>query len=226
MEWDIFSDVDGYIETLFAAEDAVLVNARARIREAGLPDISITASQGKLLHVLCMACRASRVLEIGALGGYSTIWLGRALPPNGELTTIEIQEMAADVARQNTAAAGLGAKAHVTVGDAVDVMSRMVSAGTQPFDLIFIDADKAFYADYLELSLQLSHDGTLIVADNVVRGGAILDAHSPDARVRGVQRFNETLSRRSDVVSAVFQVVGAKGHDGMAVAVVRRGERV
>ncbi len=220
MEESVFGGVDRYIEELFAPEDEALVSARRRMSEAGIPDISVTASQGKMLQVLAFLSRATRILEIGTLGGYSAIWLARALPPQGRLITIEREEKHAEVAKRSIAQAGIQSKVEVRIGDAVDVMRTMVSAHEEPFDLIFIDAEKTAYVEYLELSLRLARRGTLIVADNVVRSGEVLNPGTADQRVKGIQRFNAALAARTDLASIMFQTVGPKGHDGMALAVV------
>ena len=220
MQDGIFSGVDEYIGKLFAPEDDSLVRARQRISAAGMQDISVTASQGKLLHVLAVLGHATRILEIGTLGGYSAIWLARALPPDGRLITIELEEEHAAVAKRNIAQAGLESKVEIRIGDAVDVMKVMVSAHEEPFDMIFIDADKTAYVAYLELSLRLARSGALIVADNVIRSGEVLNPGTEDPRVKGIQRFNSALAGRSDLASIMLQTVGPKGHDGMALAVV------
>ncbi len=213
---DIYQQVDAYISSLVAPEDDALSAARTTSLEAGLPDIAISAAEGKFLHVLARAIRAERILEIGTLGGYSTIWLARALPPHGRLITIEVHEHPADVARSNIARANLADRIEVHVGAALDVLPTLAG----PFDFIFIDADKESYVEYLEWAVRLARPGTLIVADNVVRKGEVVNADATDARVLGAQRFNAALARNAAVSGAIIQTVGAKGHDGMAVAVV------
>jgi predicted O-methyltransferase YrrM len=216
MSQEIYQQVDSYISSLVAEEDAALAAARVAALDGGLPDIAISAAEGKFLHVLARAVNAERVLEIGTLGGYSTIWLARALPARGELITIELDEHHADVARSNIARAGLADRVEVRVGAALDVLPTLRG----PFDFIFIDADKETYVEYFEWSVKLARPGTLIVADNVVRKGEVVDADASDARVQGAQRFNAALAQNPLVSGAIIQTVGAKGHDGMALALV------
>jgi len=179
MEMDIFSAVDGYIGGLFAKEDEALTAALRDMREAGLPEISVSPVLGKFLHMLAKLAGARRILEIGTLGGYSTIWLARALPEDGQLITLEIDPLHAKLARRNLARAMLLGTAEVREGPAAGLLRQLIAAGEPPFDMIFIDADKESYAEYFELSLKLSRPGTLISADNVIRAGRVLD---PDAR--------------------------------------------
>lgn len=213
-------DVDRYINGLFVADDPALDEALEASANAGLPAIQVSPSQGKLLHVLARSCGARRILEIGTLGGYSTIWLARALPPGGLLVTLESEVRHAEVARANIARADIDATVEVRVGRALDTLPQLVTEGAGPFDLVFLDADKENYPDYLEWSLQLTAPGSLIVADNVVRGGKVVDRNSDDSAVRGVRRFNEWLSSDPRVAATVVQTVGSKGHDGLAFAVV------
>lgn len=213
---DIYQQVDDYISGLVAPEDEALSAARTASLEAGLPDIAISAAEGKFLHVLARAIRAERILEIGTLGGYSTIWLARALPPHGQLITIEVDEQHAGVAQRNIAHANLADRIEVRVGAALDVLPTL----SGPFDFIFIDADKESYVDYFGWAVRLARPGTLIVADNVVRKGEVVAAEATDPRVMGAQRFNAALGQNRAVSAAIIQTVGAKGHDGMALAVV------
>lgn len=216
MTTDIYQQVDDYISGLVAPEDEALSAARAASLEAGLPDIAISAAEGKFLHVLARAIRAERILEIGTLGGYSTIWLARALPPHGHLITIEVDPHHAGVAQSNIARANLADRIEVRVGGALDVLPTLAG----PFDFVFIDADKETYVEYFEWAVRLARPGTLIVADNVVRKGEVVAADSADPRVIGARRFNAALGQNRAVSAAIIQTVGAKGHDGMAVAVV------
>lgn len=220
---EIFTAVDGYISGLFAREDEALTAALDEMREAGLPEISVSPVLGKFLFTLAKLVRARRILEIGTLGGYSTIWLGRALPEDGCLLTLEIDPEHAKIARRNLARAMLLGTAEVREGPAADTLSGLIAAGEEPFDLIFIDADKESYPRYFELSLKLSRPGTLIVADNVVRRGAVADpkAGDKDAAVAGIQRFLQALSNNPRVEASVMQTIGAKGHDGIALALVQ-----
>lgn len=217
----IFADVDRWIGRLFAAEDEALAQVERSLDEARMPHISVSATEGKLLHVLARLCGARRILEIGTLGGYSTIWMARALPPDGHLISIEVDPAHAEVARANVARAGVRDRVSVRVGRALDVLPELESDGLAPFDMVFIDADKPPYADYLRWALRLSRPGTLIVADNVIRSGEVLDAGNSDASVAGVRRFDEALAAEPRVSAILLQTVGARGHDGMALAVVR-----
>jgi caffeoyl-CoA O-methyltransferase len=224
MHHDRFAQVDSYIEALFVPEDAVLQQALQRAADAGLPAIQVSATQGKLLHILALLCGARAILEIGTLAGYSTIWLARALPPDGSLISLEIEQHHAEVAVTNIAAAALSDYVVVRVGVAIDHLHAMRENGEGPFDMIFIDADKTGYVDYLYAALDLSRPGTLIVADNIVREGAVVDASSEDEAVGAVQRFNRELAdlqRNGRVTTTILQTVGSKGHDGMALIVVR-----
>jgi len=212
--------VDRYITDLFVPPDEALDAALAASDAEGLPSIHVSPNQGKLLHLLARATAARKILEIGTLGGYSTIWLARALPPGGRLITLEAVAKHAEVARRNIARAGLTDVVDVRVGPAIETLPRLVAENVGPFDLIFIDADKPGYGDYLAWTLRLSRRGTLILADNVVRKGAVVDAGSTDPNVRGVRRFNELLAAERRVVATAIQTVGMKGYDGLAVAVV------
>jgi predicted O-methyltransferase YrrM len=216
MDNDIYQQVDAYIAGLIAPEDDALAAARTASRDAGLPDIAISAAEGKFLHVLARTVKAQRILEIGTLGGYSTIWLARALAPGGELITIEVDAHHAEVARTNIARANLADTVEVRVGPALDVLPTLHG----PFDFIFIDADKETYVEYFEWAVRLARPGALIVADNVVRKGEVVNADAADQRVAGAQRFNAALAQNPSVSGAIIQTVGAKGHDGMAIAVV------
>jgi predicted O-methyltransferase YrrM len=200
--------------------DASLEQALAACEAAGLPAISVTPNQGKLLMLLAIVQRTRSILEIGTLGGYSTIWLAKALPPDGRLVTLEIDPSYAELARANVARAGFDEIVDVRVGPALATLARLAAEGSGPFDLIFIDADKPSYPDYFHWSLKLSRPGTLIVADNVVRNGAVIDPASADESVQGVRRFNELLAGEPRVSATAIQTVGSKGYDGFALAVV------
>lgn len=219
-ERGIWEGVDDYFAQAFGISDPVLERALARSREAGLPGIQVSPGQGRLLWLLARAIGARTVLEIGTLGGYSAIWLGRALPPVGRLLTLEANPRHAEVARASLADAGLSAIAEVRLGDAADSLRTLGAQGATPFDLIFIDANKDGYDTYLELSLRLAHPGTLVLADNVVRGGKILDPASPDPDVQGVRRFTDLLGGLPNVAATTVQTVGQKGYDGLVVALV------
>jgi predicted O-methyltransferase YrrM len=217
---DQWSAVDSYIADLFLAPDPALEAALTSSAAAGLPAISVSPTQGKLLHVLARVQGARRILEIGTLGGYSTIWLARALPAGGRLISLEVDPKHEEVARANIARAGLANAVEIRLGPALDTLPKLVSEGCGPFNLIFIDADKPGYADYLKWSLKLARKGTLIIADNVVRKGAVADAASKDENVQGIRKFNEALAAEKRVTTTVIQTVGSKGYDGLALILV------
>ncbi|MFT4080100.1 O-methyltransferase [Rhodomicrobium sp.] len=219
---DIFSAVDSYIEGLFAKEDEALSAAVADMKTAQMPEISVSPVLGRLLFVLAKAVRARRILEIGTLGGYSAIWLGRALPEDGRMLSLEIDPRHAAIARGNLARAGLQDKVEVREGVALDILPSLIASGEPPFDFIFIDADKEPYLDYFELSLQLSKAGTMIVADNVIRHGAVIDPTRAEVpAVAGVKRLSDALATHPAVDATIIQTVGVKSHDGLVLAVVR-----
>jgi predicted O-methyltransferase YrrM len=217
---DRWNAVDDYIVDTFDLDDDVLRAAVEASVAAGMPQIQVSAALGRFLNLQARAIGAHRILEVGTLAGYSSIWLARALPADGRLVTLELSPKHADVARGNLARAGLDAVAEVRVGPATDSLAALVAEKAEPFDMVFIDADKEGYPDYLEWSLRLSRPGTLIVADNVVRGGAIIEPDHADSRVRGIRGFNEMLARDHRVNATIMQTVGAKGYDGIAFAVV------
>ena len=220
MPQERWSAVDSYIGENLVPADPVLEAALRASADAGLPPISVSPSQGKLLHLLARAQGARTILEIGTLGGYSAIWLARALPPEGRLITLEAEPRHAEVARANLARAGLGDVAEVRVGPAQDTLPKLQAAGDGPFDLIFIDADKPGYPDYLPWSVRLSRPGSMIIADNVVRDGAVADSASTDVNVQGVRRFIEMLAAEPRVSATAIQTVGSKGYDGFTLALV------
>lgn len=211
---------DRYITDLLVPGDAALDAAVAAIEEAGLPPISVSAPQGKLLHVLALAIGARQVLEVGTLGGYSTIWLARALPPGGRLVTLELDPHHAEVATANIARSGLSDVVEVRLGPALETLPLLADEGYGPFDLVFIDADKPSNADYFEWALRLGRVGTTVVVDNVVRNGRVADPSCSDPDVLGVRRFNELVAADPRVVATEIQTVGAKGYDGFALAQV------
>jgi predicted O-methyltransferase YrrM len=217
---DQWTAVDSYIADLFLAPDPALEAALASSAAAGLPTINVSPTQGKLLHVLARVQGARRILEIGTLGGYSTIWLARALPADGRLISLEIDPRHAEVAQTNLDRAGLSSAVEIRLGSALDTLPKLVTEGRGPFDLIFIDADKPGYADYLKWSLKLARKGTLIIADNVVRKGAVADPESTDENVQGIRKFNEALAAEKRVTTTVIQTVGSKGYDGLALILV------
>ncbi|MBI5597324.1 MAG: O-methyltransferase [Elusimicrobia bacterium] len=207
---------DAYLEGLFTSPDRVLDAALAAAKAAGLPEIQVSASQGKLLYLLARLMGARSILEIGTLGGYSAIWLARALPAGGRLVTLEADTKHAAVATANLAAAGFSGAAEVRTGRALDTLPSLEG----PFDLVFIDADKDGYPGYLGWALKLTRKGSLIVADNVVRGGAVADAASPDPRVQGIRRYHALVAAEPRLSATVLQTVGVKGHDGLSFALV------
>lgn len=217
---DQWSAVDSYITDLFLTPDPALEAALACSAAAGLPAISVSPTQGKLLHLLARMQKARRILELGTLGGYSTIWLARALPPDGRLISLEVNPKHAEVAHANLARAGLTGVVEIRLGPALETLPQLVAEGHGPFDLIFIDADKPAYADYLKWSLKLARQGTLIIADNVVRKGAVADPESKDENVQGIRKFNEVLAAEKRVTTTVIQTVGSKGYDGLALVLV------
>jgi predicted O-methyltransferase YrrM len=223
MAQDQWTAVDRYLTDLFVQPDPALEAALQASAAAGLPSINVSPNQGKLLQLLARAQGARAVLEIGTLGGYSTIWLARALPAGGRLITLEADPRHAEVARANLARAGLAGVVELRLGPALETLPRLAAEGSGPFDLIFIDADKPGYPDYLAWALKLSRRGSLILADNVVRGGAVVDPASADPRVQGVRRFNELLAAEPRVSATAIQTVGSKGYDGFAVALVTAG---
>ncbi len=216
-----WTEVDEYFEDLFLSPDAVLDAALESSHAAGLPAISVTPGQGKFLALLAQARGARTILEIGTLGGYSTIWLARALPTGGRLVTLEYEPKHAEVARRNLARAGLERVVDLRLGRALDTLPRLAEEAQGPFDFVFIDADKEAYTEYFEWALRLSRRGTLIVADNVVRDGDVVDVESGDSRVQGIRRFNERVAREPRVSATAIQTVGGKGYDGFVIALVR-----
>lgn len=215
-----WTEVDRYLENLFASPDPVLEAALHDAAQAGLPAIQITPIQGKLLGLLARAVRAQRILEIGTLGGYSTIWLARSLPEGGRLITLEVNPAHAEVARKNLDRAGLQDLVEVRLGSAVESMEKLMQAGERPFDFVFIDADKPGYPTYLRLALKMCRAGSLIVADNVIRKGAIVDSDSEDESVQAVQVFLAQLAAETDLMTTAIQMVGSKGYDGFTIALV------
>ena len=214
-------DVDAYLAAQFVGDDPDLEQALERSEAAGLPPIAVSAVQGKFLYLLADVRGARRILEIGTLGGYSAIWLARALPADGLLLSLEIDPEHADVARANLAAAGLDAVTTVEVAPALESLDRLIAEGAAPFDLIFIDADKENNPNYLERALKLSQPGTVVVVDNVVRDGAVADLSNVDPMVVGARRALEILATNPRFEATALQTVGDKGHDGFAVAIVR-----
>jgi predicted O-methyltransferase YrrM len=216
----VWSDVDDFFTQHLHLGDEALDAAMETSRVEGLPPISVTPPQGKLLHLLARACGARRILEIGTLGGYSTIWLARALPSGGTLITLEIDEHHAEVARKNLARAGVTDRVDVRLGRAADTLARMRDDGTPPFDFVFVDADKASSDVYFKAVLDLSHEGTVVIVDNVVRDGKVADAASEDADIQGIRRMTEWLETQPQISATAIQTVGGKSYDGFLMAMV------
>jgi predicted O-methyltransferase YrrM len=216
--------VDRYVTDLFLPPDSSLEEALERSRAADLPSIQVSPTQGKMLHILARVQGARRILELGTLGGYSTIWLARALPPDGRLITLEASPKHAEVARTNFAHAGVSELVELRLGPALDALKLMASVGVAPFDFIFIDADKPGYAEYLTWTLKLSRPGTFILADNVIRKGNVIDEHSDDANVQGIRRFHEALAAEPRLMATTIQTVGSKGYDGFTMAMVTESD--
>ncbi|QSQ21585.1 O-methyltransferase [Pyxidicoccus parkwayensis] len=212
--------VDRYITDQLVPHDAALEEALRASDAAGLPPIHVAPNQGKFLHLLARIHGARSVLEVGTLGGYSTIWLARALPPDGRLVTLEMDPRHAEVARANIARAGLSGVVDLRVGKALDTLPVLAAEGKGPFDLVFIDADKRSNPDYFQWALKLTRKGSLIIVDNVVRNGAVLDATSMDPHIQGVRKLYEMLAAEPRVSTTAVQTVGSKGYDGFAVALV------
>jgi predicted O-methyltransferase YrrM len=217
MNEDRWSEVDAYFERELLPPDAALTAALAASAKAGLPNIQVSPSQGKLLQLLALSIGAQRILEVGTLGGYSTIWMARALPAGGKLVTLELSALHARVAQENFRRAGLAERIEVREGAALDSLARLRAERVEPFDLVFIDADKPNIPAYVEASLALSRVGTLIVVDNVVREGKVVDA-SGDSSVQGVRQMIAILARDTRVTATVIQTVGGKGYDGFLLA--------
>jgi predicted O-methyltransferase YrrM len=216
----LWTAVDHYIDGLLVPADAALDEAIKASNAAGLPPINVTRSQGKLLYLLARIQGARKILEIGTLGGYSTIWLARALPEGGRLITIEASPKHADVARANILRAGLSGVVDLRLGPGLEVLPKIAAEGKGAFDLTFIDADKQSIPEYFDFALKLSKPGSVIIVDNVVRDGRVIDASSSDPDIQGIRRFNAILAAEPRVSATAIQTVGAKGHDGFAIVLV------
>jgi len=219
MTQETWTAVDNYINGLFVPADDALDAALKASSEAGLPNIQVAPNQGKLISILAQSIGAKSILEIGTLGGYSTIWLARALPADGKLISLEIDPKHAEVARANVARAGLASKVDIRLGKGIDSLPKIAAEG-HVFDFVFIDADKPSNADYFEWALKLTHKGSLIITDNVVRGGGVADPNSSDDNVKGVHRFNKRIAPETRVITTEVQTVGGKGYDGFAISLV------
>lgn len=212
--------VDDYLTDLLVPPDPVLDAVLQSTIEADLPQINVSPLQGKFLHILAQIHGAKRILELGTLAGYSTIWLARALPSEGKLITLEAIPKHAEVARNNLDRAGLSNQVEIRVGSAIETLPQLAAEGQAPFDFVFIDADKANNPEYFTWALKLTRCGSVIVVDNVIRNGAVIDAESSDENIQGVRRFNALLAAESRVKATTIQTVGSKGYDGFTIALV------
>jgi len=217
---ELWAVVDSYIDGLLIPSDPGLDAALEHSAAAGLPEIAVTPSQGKLLYLLARMQGARRILEIGTLGGYSTIWLARVLPGGGQLVTLEADQKHFEVARENIAGAGLASVVELRLGAALQTLPLLAAEGEGAFDFVFIDADKQNTAEYFDWALRLSRPGAAIVVDNVIRDGAVANAATTDERVKGIRRFNEAVAREKRVSATTIQTVGSKGYDGFTLALV------
>jgi predicted O-methyltransferase YrrM len=214
-----WADVDDYFtEQLLPADDVLRAVLETNAAE-GLPPIAVTPPQGKLLHLLARACGAKRILEIGTLGAYSTVWMARALPPSGRLITLEIDPHHADVARRNLERAKVSDRVEVRLGRAAELLDAMQGV-VEPFDFVFVDADKASSDVYFKAALTLSHPGTVIIVDNVVRSGKVADASSEDEDIQGIRRMTEWLATQKNISATAIQTVGGKSYDGFLMAII------
>ncbi|MWV43857.1 methyltransferase [Paenibacillus sp. HJL G12] len=215
--WEI---VDEYITDLLCPNDHVLDNVLTANRKADLPEIDVTANQGKLLQLLVQMKGAKRILEIGTLGAYSTIWMARGLPADGKVVTLELEPLHAEVAKVNITNAGLEHQIEVRTGNALELLAKMEKEGMEPFDLIFIDADKPNNPEYLNWALRFSRPGTVIIGDNVIREGEITNKHSTDPRIQGVRKFYDMIAGNPRISATAIQTVGSKGYDGFMIGIV------
>jgi predicted O-methyltransferase YrrM len=218
---DLYIALDRYIDGLFAPEDAALTAALAEARAEGLPQIQVSAGQGKLLYLLARLVGARRILEVGTLGGYSAIWLARALPADGFMVTLELEPAHARVAAKSLHRAGLLEKVELIVGPALESLPTLADRGVDPFDVVFVDADKVNYANYFTSIMRMVRPGSLILADNVIRAGAVLDPKDDDPSAGAARDFNAMIAADARLEAIVLQQVGIKGHDGLAIARVK-----
>ncbi len=219
-EISLGQQIDDYIEQLFNPADPILVETLKELERAGLPPINVSANEGKLLYLLASMSGAKKILEVGTLAGYSAIWLGRALPADGKLVTLEIDPKHAEVSRRNFERAGLAAKIEVRVGPGQETLAKMVEAGEGPFDLFFIDADKDGYPAYLEYALKLARPGSIILADNLIRNGKVMEVNSSDIYVQAIQNFNRTIATHPRLESLILPIV-RNNFDGLSISIVR-----
>ncbi len=219
LDFELATRVDRYVEDLFVPPDQALADGLAEAQAQGLPVIQVSANEGKLLHLIARIAGAARILEIGTLGGYSGAWLARALPATGVLVTLEVDPHHAQVARRNLARAGLAERVDIRVGPAAQTLRQMIAAGEPPFDLVFIDADKEGYCEYLELCLPLTRRGSVILADNLIRGGRVLEERPTEANARAAKAFNEAIARHPRLTSLVLPIIRDK-LDGLSISIV------
>lgn len=220
MAEELWTEVETYVDGLLIPSDPVLEAARAASEAAGLPDIAVTPSQGKLLYLLARMHKARRILEIGTLAGYSTIWMARALPEDGSLVTLELDRRHCEVARANIDRADLASIVDLREGPALDTLPELAAEGLEPFDMVFIDGDKENTPAYFSWAMRLTRPGSVIVVDNVVREGAVVNPNTVDERVQGIRRFNEAVAAEPRVTATTIQTVGSKGYDGFTLALV------
>jgi len=217
---DLWAAVDGHFADTLLPHDPALEETLKSEDEEGLPAINVSAPQGMLLHLLTKTVRARAVLELGTLAGYSTIWMARALEPGGRVVTLELDPHHAEVAGRNLEAAGVAGVVDLRVGSALDLLEKIADEGLSPFDLVFIDANKESYPEYVRWALRLTRPGSLIVVDNVVRGGRVIDAAEESPLIRGIREALDILGTSPGVIATAIQTVGTKGYDGFAVALV------
>ena len=215
-----WTEVDRYLDEVLVGSDPALDAALADVDAAGMPAISVTPTLGKLLYILARMVGARRILEVGTLGGYSTIWLARAVPARGQVVSLEIDAGNAAVAAASLQRAGVADRVDIRIGRAVDTLAALEVAGVEPFDLVFIDADKQSNPEYLAWALRLTHVGSVIIVDNVVRGGAVADSTTTDPSILGIRRMNELIAAEPRLLTTAIQTVGSKGYDGFAIALV------
>jgi predicted O-methyltransferase YrrM len=220
MDKELWTEVDRYLADRIILPDAALSAALVESIAAGLPEIAVSPNLGKFLHLQARLMGARRILEIGTLGGYSTIWMARAVPPGGQVVSLEIDPKHAAVAQANIERASVADRVEILLGPAMESLAKLHDADRGPFDLIFIDADKPNIPDYFTWSLKLSRPGSVVIVDNVVRNGAVIDSASPDESVQGVRRFNEMIAHEPRVSATTLQTVGCKGYDGFTLMVV------
>jgi predicted O-methyltransferase YrrM len=220
MTQDLWTTVDNYVSEMLVPPDKALAEALEASADSGLPEIAVAPNQGKFLMLLARSINASNILEIGTLGGYSTMWLARALPKEGRVVTLEAVPRHAEVARANFKRAGLADIIDLRLGKALDTLPKLAAEKPAPFDFVFIDADKENIPDYFTWSLKLTRPGSIIVVDNVIRDGEVINARSKDPSVKGVRRFNEILKDEKRVSATSIQTVGVKGYDGFTLALV------